>query len=113
MLPSKSNYYEDAAPAPAGQPEAAEESTTPETEGAQEGGQDGGATAEVPKSALGGKDFKPGEEVVMQVVKVLGDSVLLKYSTGAEEEQEPPAEEGIGEAPPPRGGGGPMSEMLG
>jgi hypothetical protein len=67
-------------------------------------------TAELPKAVLGGKDFKPGEEVMLQVVKVMEDSVLVKYSTKGEETEEAPPEE---EAPPSAPQGGPMSSMMG
>ena len=38
-------------------------------------------TAEIPKALLGGKDFKPGEEVMLQIVQVMEDSVLVKYAS--------------------------------
>lgn len=56
------------------------------------------STAELPRSVLGGQQFKPGDEVVLQVVKVMEDSVLVKYGSAeedetAEEEPEPPTSE--------------------
>jgi hypothetical protein len=69
----------------------AEETTTDESQ-----------TAEIPKSVLGGKDFKPGEEVVLQVVQVMENSVLVKYASEEEPGETEPA------APP----GGPMAPMM-
>jgi hypothetical protein len=39
---------------------------------------------EAPLSALGGKEFKPGEEVMMKVVSINPENktVMLTYSTG-------------------------------
>lgn len=41
-------------------------------------------TALLPKSILGGKEFKAGEEVVLKIVKVYGDEVEVEYATGTE-----------------------------
>lgn len=41
---------------------------------------EGGTTALLPKSVLGGKDFEPGEEVVLKVVKVHEDEVEVEYA---------------------------------
>lgn len=48
-----------------------------------------GETAMVPLALLGGKEFKPGEEVVMKVVKIDKENgmVEIAYSTG---EDKPP-----------------------
>lgn len=93
-MPNQSNYYADAGPA---NPGPAEKATEPEREEAGEA-----ATAELPKTVLGGKEFKPGEEVVLQIVQVMDDSVLVKYATeeGGGEEEAP------AEASAPEGGGG-------
>lgn len=65
-----------------------------------------GATAEIPRSVLGGKDFKPGEEVVLEVVQVNENSVVVKYaSEKGDYAEEPPAA-----APAGGGGGNPMYE---
>lgn len=105
------DYYSDAAapPAPAGEPKTTE---------AKEGDSDS-QTAVIPLAVLGGKQFKPGEEVVLQIVSMNEDGAVVKYAEGKGEEEEPPKEE----APPPAaapapggapgGGGGPMSSMLG
>lgn len=55
---------------------------TDETKPEQEMEKEGGATALLPKSVLGGKDFQPGEEVVLKVVKVHEDEVEVEYATG-------------------------------
>lgn len=44
-----------------------------------------GVTALVPKSILGGKEFAPGDEVILKVVKVYGDEVEVAYASGEEE----------------------------
>ena len=105
MMPPKSNYYADAEP-----PQ--DQSGPPDKDTSQEKEDAGDAqTAEIPKGVLGGKDFKPGEEVVMRVVQVMEDSVLVKYASGEKEEEEAPPEQAPAEAPPPAAGG-PMSGML-
>lgn len=50
-----------------------------------------GETALLPKSILGGKEFKPGEEVVLKVVNVHDDQVEVAYATGESKEESPPA----------------------
>jgi hypothetical protein len=39
-----------------------------------------GETALLPKSILGGKDFKPGEEVVLKIVRMHDDEVEVAYA---------------------------------
>lgn len=89
------DYYADAAPAPAAAP--AEDTEAPDAapEGDQEEAGDS-QTAEIPKGVLGGKEFKPGEEVVLEVVQVNEDSVLVRYASekGGEEEEAPEPAEG-------------------
>lgn len=101
------DYYADAAaPAATAEPEV-KEPAEPKEEASDS------QTAELPKAVLGGKDFKPGEEVVLQVVQVMEDSVLVKYATEEkkpEEEEEAPPEEPA-PAPVPGGGGGQMNSM--
>lgn len=48
------------------------------------------ATALIPKSVTGGKDFKPGDEIVLEVVAVHEDELEVKYASekGGEEEKE-------------------------
>jgi len=74
------DYYADAAPA-----EAAPEPEMPEQP--EDAGE--ASTAEVPKAILGGQELKPGDEVTLEVVQVMENSVLLKYASGEEEEPEP------------------------
>lgn len=78
-------------------PEAAEP-TAPET--AEEEGAENEPTAQLPKSVLGGKTFKPGEEVVLEIVRVDEDSVVVKYAS------EKGGEEGGGGGGYGGGGGG-------
>lgn len=46
-------------------------------------------TALLPKSILGGKEFKPGEEVVLKIVHIYEDEVEVEYATGEEGEETP------------------------
>lgn len=41
-----------------------------------------GVTAMLPKSILAGKEFKPGEEVVLKIVAMHDDQVEVTYATG-------------------------------
>lgn len=50
-------------------------------------------TALIPKSLLGGKEFKAGEEVVLKIVKVYGDEVEVEYATGDSPKEKTPDEE--------------------
>lgn len=101
--------YSDAGPATA-------EPTTPEapaaeTEEAPEKEQaDESQTAELPKSVLGGKEFKPGEEVVLEVVQVMENSVLVKYASEKSEEEYGGETKTPEAAGAPAGGG--MSSMM-
>lgn len=95
------DYYSDAA-APAEPPPAPEEDTT-----------DNSSTAELPKAILGGKECKPGEEIKLKVVKVMEDSVLVKFA-GYDEEKDMESAETAPDAeaaPPPAPGGGGMGSM--
>ncbi len=103
------DYYGDAAPPPA------TEQTAPETpdETTEETGDN--ETAVLPKSVLGGKEFKPGEEVVLEVTQVLEDSVVVKYASESpdEEYEEPAAPESEGSSGPPNyAAGSSMSSMM-
>lgn len=101
--------YADAAPAPEAPPaDEAEpqEETDPNAENEEEGDSQ---TAEIPKGVLGGKDFKPGEEVVLEVVQVMEDSVLVKYASekgGEKEEGEPKGKGMMSSMYSDEGGGG-------
>lgn len=46
-----------------------------------------GTTALLPKSILAGKEFKPGEEVVLKIVHIYDDDVEVEYATGKEDEE--------------------------
>lgn len=64
-----------------------------------------GQTAILPKSILAGKEFKPGEEVVLKIVAIHDNDVEVEYATeeGSKEEEagETPKEEAA-----EKGGGG-------
>lgn len=45
-----------------------------------------GETALIPKRLLAGKEFKPGEEIVLEIVKLHGEEVEVRY---ASEHKEP------------------------
>lgn len=95
------DYYGDSNPGPAAPP--AEEGQEKESQGEEK-------TAIIPKALLGGKEFKPGEEVVFKIVRFHDDSVEIAYATG-EEEGEPPHDEQA-EAKGGNPGGGEMSSMM-
>ena len=68
-----------------------EERMTPHDEEKEHDDKDYGETAVIPKSLLGGKDFQPGEEMVVQIVSVHGDQVEIKYAPekgGGEKKEE-------------------------
>lgn len=95
------NYYADArgAQAPEETPEAKPENSSDSE------------TVVIPKSALGGRECKPGEELNLKVVQVNEDSVLAKVGYSEDEESESPdveQEEVPDEAPPPSGMAGMM-----
>lgn len=51
-------------------------------------------TALLSKSVTGGKDFRPGDEIVLEVVRILEDEIEVKYASekggkDKEEESEP------------------------
>lgn len=51
--------------------------------GGDEGDEQGmqGETTLIPKSILAGKDFKPGDEVVLKIVKLYDDQAEVEYAT--------------------------------
>ena len=51
-------------------------------------GDDDGETALLPKSILAGKEFHPGDEVVLRIVEMYEDQVAVQYA---------PAKEGDGD----------------
>jgi hypothetical protein len=98
------DYFADA---PA---KAKKQGTKPEGEGDQEEKEEGeyGETAVIPKALLGGKDFKPGDEMVVQIVAVHGDRVEIKYAPekGGEEKGEGEEQPAQAAVPPGAAGGG-------
>lgn len=97
------DLYTDAGPTDAEAPATETETSTQEEDAGNE------PTAELPKAVLGGKDFKPGEEVVLEVVQVMENSVLVKYASEEGGGEQYPSGEGESEAP---AGGGDMSGMM-
>lgn len=55
--------------------------TGTDTEETSEKEDTGEASALLPKSVLGGKEFKPGEEVVLKIVHVYEDEVEVSYAS--------------------------------
>ena len=47
----------------------------------------GGETGILPKTLMAGKDFKPGEEIVLKVVAVHENDFEVEYSHGDEKEE--------------------------
>lgn len=75
-----------------------------------------GATALLPKSILGGKDFNPGDEVVLKVVRLYDDEVEVRLPDVSKPIEKTTDEEidQMAENPPPRrmrGRGGMMGEQ--
>lgn len=89
---AQQDYYSDGAP---------EEAPVQEAESTESDSQ----TAVLPKGVLGGKEFKPGEEVVLQVVKVNEDSVVVKYASESPEEHAEESEPEPQPAQAPMAGG--------
>lgn len=104
------DYYSDAQAEPAA-PAAEEAAPAEETEPTPEK-ETTEPVAELPKNILGGKTFKPGEEVVLEIVEVRENSVLVKYASekGGEGEGEGyGGGEGEEETPPKPGS---MASMM-
>lgn len=57
--------------------------------------EDTGNTALLPKSILGGKDFQPGEEVVLKIVRVHGDEIEVEYASDEKPTEGPSANDEI------------------
>lgn len=87
--PGNEDMYSDAEPA------AEEQSETP----AEERSEGEGQTAMLPKSILAGKEFKPGDEVVLKIVAMQDDSVVVEYAPEKGGEYEKPAAEAPASAP--------------
>lgn len=56
---------------------AQDQNETPDEKTEEEGA---GESAMLPKSILAGKDFNPGDEVVLKVVAIHGDEVEVEYA---------------------------------
>lgn len=79
------DYYSDAAPGnPGNEPEPKSKDRTENAERDESNE----PTAVLPKTILGGKEFKPGEEVMLEIVQVNEDSVVVKYASEKGEEGE-------------------------
>lgn len=57
-----------------------------ETENNDEKG--AGESALIPKSLLAGKEFNPGDELVLKIVALHGDDVEVEYATGKDDSKE-------------------------
>src|SRR5436305_9559227 len=79
-MPNMPNLY-DEEPAPA-----AEGPTDKPVEKPTDGEHEDGPTALLPKSILGGKEFKEGEEIVLRIEKVYPDQVEVAYAADHEED---------------------------
>lgn len=75
------DYYEDAKA-----PEAAAPGAKAAPEG-KEGASDS-ATAVIPKALLAGKEWKPGEEIMLEIVQLTEDGAVVKYASEKGEEGE-------------------------
>lgn len=77
------DYYEDGPPAEQAGNNGYMEQKDPD---------DNGKTALIPKSVTGGKDFEPGDEIVLEVVEVMEDELMVRYGKekGKGEEKAPP-----------------------
>lgn len=65
--------------------------TTPDTKPTT--AKEEGETALLPKSILAGKEFKPGDEVVLKIVHMYEDEVEVAYAS----EKEPEGDTGMGD----------------
>lgn len=65
-----------------------------------------GETALLPRTILQGKDFKPGEEVVLKIVRIMDDQIEVAYATGEEKGGEASGPSANEEIDAMAGGGG-------
>lgn len=63
-----------------------ESSSSPEA--SQRGATEGGESALIPKSLLMGKEFNPGDEVVLKIVHIYEDEVEVQYATEEPKDEE-------------------------
>ncbi len=94
------SMYADAAPAQQEAPKGEEEESSE-------------PVATIPKALLAGKEFKPGEEIVFEIVSIQDDSVVIKYASehGKEGEGYEEGERG-GMAEGTMGGGDEYASMM-
>ena len=87
----------------------------PEAAAPQESESKGGEqTAILPKSILAGKEFKPGEEVVLKIVAIHDNDVEVEYASEEGSKEEEAGETPEQEMAEQKGGGGygsPSSDM--
>lgn len=57
-------------------------------EASQRGATEGGESALLPKSLLMGREFNPGDEVVLKIVHIYEDEVEVQHATEEPEEEE-------------------------
>ncbi len=69
-------------------------------EGEEKKETEAGVTAMLPKTILGGKEFKKGEEVVLKIVADHGDQIEVAYSYGDEGGEKDEGAPGEYEQPP-------------
>ena len=74
------SYYPEAEDAASNSTPTSADTSSEDTETAEE------QTALLPKTILAGKQFDPGDEVVLKIVKVYENEVEVAYATGDEEE---------------------------
>lgn len=67
-------------------------------------GDDEQPTGLLPKSILAGKDFKPGEEIVLKIVRIMDDQVEVAYAPEKPKEGGEEAGEGMHDEGAERGG---------
>ena len=101
------SYYPDSASPSGGAPEEQDDPSTSSGQAAGDESKMAGQTALIPKALLGGKEFKPGEEVVMKIVHDHGDEVEVAYATGHDEGNK----NSDGDSPEMAGAMGRMSSM--
>ena len=76
-----------------------------------------GKTYLLPKAVLEGKEFEPGDEVVLRIVAMHDDQIEVQYAPAKEKDEEGKMSHDEGAAAEPAGGmpgegGNPMASML-
>jgi hypothetical protein len=86
----------------------------PSKEKPEEDKDEGQKTYVLPKAVLEGKEFEPGDELVLRIVSMHGDQIEVTYAPAKEQEKEGGQKE-MAQAPMPGGeggGGGGYSSMM-